>query len=66
MVLADKYRYYVTEVRRKKLSQHVDLDKVIYFTKDFHKKTAEGDTLDELNLTKLCCRRHMLSHVDID
>lgn len=25
----------------------------------------KGKILDELGLTKLCCRRHMLSHVDI-
>jgi len=65
MVLADKYRYYVTEVRRKKLSQSMDLEKVMYLTKDIHEKTIEGEVMDELGLTKMCCRRHMLSHVDI-
>ena len=29
-------------------------------------KTPEGKTLDKLNLTKICCRRHMLTHVDIE
>ena len=28
-------------------------------------KTAEGKALDDLKLTKPCCRRHMLSHVDL-
>ena len=28
-------------------------------------KTAEGKALDDVNLTKPCCRRHMLSHVDL-
>ena len=65
MVLADKYRYYVTEVRRKKLTQSIDVDKVMYLTKDFHKKTIEGDVMDDLGLTKMCCRRHILTHVDI-
>jgi DNA-directed RNA polymerase I, II, and III subunit RPABC5 len=65
MVLANKYRYYVTEVRRKKLSQSMDLEKVMYLTKDNHKKTIEGEVMDDLGLTKMCCRRHMLSHVDI-
>ena len=65
MVLADKYRYYVTEVRRKKLSQSIDLEKVMYLTKDVHEKTIEGEVMDDLGLTKMCCRRHMLSHVDI-
>ena len=65
MVLADKYRYYVTEVRRKKLSQSMDLEKVMYLTKDVHEKTIEGEVMDDLGLMKMCCRRHILSHVDI-
>ena len=65
MVLADKYRYYVNEVRRKKLTKSMDLEKVMYLTKDFHEKTIEGEVMDDLGLTKMCCRRHMLSHVDI-
>jgi DNA-directed RNA polymerase I, II, and III subunit RPABC5 len=65
MVLADKYRYYVTEVRRKKLTQNIDLEKVMYLTKHVHEKTIEGEILDDLGLMKMCCRRHMLSHVDI-
>ena len=64
MVLADKYRYYVMEVRRKKLSQSMDLEKVMYLTKDVHEKTIEGEVMDDLGLMKMCCRRHMLSHVD--
>jgi len=65
MILADKYRYYVTEVRRKKLTQNIDLEKVMYLTKHVHEKTIEGEILDDLGLMKMCCRRHMLSHVDI-
>ena len=32
--------------------------------KDFE-KSIEGQVLDELKLTKQCCRRHMLTHVDV-
>lgn len=28
-------------------------------------KTAEGKALDELGVTKMCCRRHILTHVDL-
>jgi DNA-directed RNA polymerase I, II, and III subunit RPABC5 len=28
-------------------------------------KTAEGKALDELDVTRICCRRHFLSHVDL-
>ena len=71
MVIADKYRFYVEEVRKKKLSKKgndksIDIDKIIYLTKEFHEKTPEGEVLDELNMTKMCCRRHFLTHVDIE
>jgi len=69
MVLADKYRYYLEEVRKKKLAAKmgdVHLDKILYLTKDVQDKTPEGEVLDELGLTKMCCRRHFLTHVDID
>ena len=66
MVLANKYRFYKEEVRKRKLSKSMDVDKVIYLTKEFNDKTPEGEVLDELNLLKMCCRRHFLTHVDIE
>jgi DNA-directed RNA polymerase subunit N len=65
-VLADKYRYYQDKVRKMKLDSNTDPDKVIYLTKNYNKKAPEGIILDELSLTKMCCRRHMLTHVDIE
>ena len=64
-VLADKYRYYLAEVRKIKLSRNLDVDKVIYLTSEYIDKTPEGEVMDALGLTKMCCRRHMLTHVDI-
>jgi DNA-directed RNA polymerase subunit N (RpoN/RPB10) len=71
MVIADKYRFYVEEVRKKKLAKRgndksIDIDKIIYLTQEFHEKTPEGEVLDELNMKKMCCRRHFLTHVDIE
>jgi DNA-directed RNA polymerase subunit N (RpoN/RPB10) len=71
MVIANKYRYYVEQVRKKKLArkrndESFDIDKVLYLTKEFSEKTAEGEVLDELNMKKMCCRRHFLTHVDIE
>ena len=66
LVLADKYRYYQGEVRRIKLSQGLNLNKVVYLTKDKIEKTPEGQVLDDLGLKNVCCRRHMLTHVDIE
>lgn len=66
MVLADKYRFYQNEVRRIKLLQGKSTESVIYLTKDNVEKTTEGTVLDDLGLVKVCCRRHMLTHVDIE
>ena len=41
-------------------------EKVVYLTKDTIDKTPEGEVLDKLLLNKMCCRRHMLTHVDIE
>ena len=65
-VLADKYRYYQGEVRRIKIMKNMDTEKVMYLTKDTVEKTVEGEVLDSLGLHAPCCRRHMLTHVDIE
>jgi len=65
-VLADKYNYYLTQVRKIKESRDMDVNKVVYLTKEFIDKTPEGEVLDKLSLTKMCCRRHLLTHVDIE
>jgi len=65
-VIADKYRYYLEQVRKRKLAKDMDVDRVLYLTKEFSEKTPEGEVMDELGLTKMCCRRHMLTHVDIE
>jgi len=44
----------------------LSVDKVVYLTKNNMDKTAEGKILDDLHLTRPCCRRHMLTHVDIE
>lgn len=65
-VLANKYRYYLEKVREKRLAAGMDDSKVLYLTSEFREKTFEGQVLDELGFKKICCRRHMLSHVDIE
>lgn len=65
-VLADKYRFFQEEVRKIKLSRGLNVDKVVYLTKEKIEKTPEGTVLDDLGLSNVCCRRHMLTHVDIE
>jgi DNA-directed RNA polymerase subunit N (RpoN/RPB10) len=71
-VLADKWNYFKqksAEMDAKQNEKELTLDdlkvnesnnKDNYF--DTNKK---GHILDELGLTKICCRRHMLGHVDL-
>ena len=71
MVLADKYRYYTQEVQRRKITKRdlnadLDINKIVYLTKEFSEKTPEGEVMDNVGLTRMCCRRHILTHVDID
>lgn len=71
-VLANKYRYFLEQVRKKKLEKMGAgedsgyIQKTIYLTKENTAKTAEGEVLDDLKLTDPCCRRHLLTHVDIE
>lgn len=65
-VLADKYRWYQTEVRKIKMAKDMTIEKVVYLTKESTEKTPEGEVMDKLKLKKYCCRRHMLTHVDIN
>jgi DNA-directed RNA polymerase subunit N len=60
-VLADKYRWYQEKVSAAKKSKDPE-----YFSETNTKKTIEGLVMDELKLNKPCCRRHMLTHVDIE
>ena len=59
-VLADKYEFYKKQVILEKLKDGQDVDDVVYLESSNIKKTVEGKVMDQLQLTKLCCRRHML------
>jgi len=61
-VLGDKWNEY----KRKVKSVEVEEEELEYMTEENVKKTIEGVVMDELGLKKMCCRRHMLSHVDIE
>lgn len=65
-VLANKYRYYEREVRKRNIANSSNVDEVVYLTEDNKDKTPSGEVLDKLKLNKICCRRHMLTHVDIE
>ena len=63
-VLANKYITYQQEVRKIKHAENISND-VLYLNEKNNVKSPEGRVLDKLQLKNICCRRHMLSHVDI-
>ncbi len=71
-VLANKYRYYLREVRKLKMASSdlsegpIHIEDIVYLTNENKTKTSEGIIMDNLKLTRICCRRHMLTHVDIE
>ena len=64
--MADKYRFYVDEVRRLKAEKGIKADAVVYLTAKNVEKTVEGQVMDKMKLDQPCCRRHFLTHVDIE
>lgn len=59
-VLADKWRYY--ERRVKEANDNPPQPRS---ATDIPDRTHEGRVLDELGVTKICCRRHFLTTVDM-
>jgi DNA-directed RNA polymerase subunit N (RpoN/RPB10) len=59
--LADKWDYYDREVKKlEKEATDEKKDELKYFD-----KVKSGKILDELGLTRYCCRRHMIGQVDM-
>jgi DNA-directed RNA polymerase I, II, and III subunit RPABC5 len=61
-ILAGKWLAYLKKVEEYRKTDNVA--GMVYLTQTTT-KTAEGKALDDLGLTKVCCRRHMLTHVDL-
>jgi DNA-directed RNA polymerase I, II, and III subunit RPABC5 len=64
-VLAGKWLTYIEKVKEfKKKDGRPENDEMLYLTQSTT-KTAEGRALDEIGVVRTCCRRHMLTHVDL-
>ena len=59
-VLADKWNYYKKEIEKTNSE-----DSVLNVNSKTMQQTKEGKALDNLGLKRYCCRRMMLSHVDL-
>ena len=65
-VIADKYNTYCTKVTeyRKEMGMPNE-DTILKVSREGVTQTPEGKALDELKLTRYCCRRMMLAHINL-
>lgn len=60
--LATKWKTYLGLVKTyRKQDGRSEKDELVYLTQTT-KSTAEGRAMDDLGLTRECCRRHFLTH----
>ena len=59
-LLCDKYEYFLQETAK----AEDDKTNMVRVGKNFD-ESAKGKVLDQIGLDRICCRRHMLSHVDL-
>jgi|TARA_B110000037_G_scaffold92763_1_gene109279 DNA-directed RNA polymerase subunit N (RpoN/RPB10) len=66
-VIAHLWEEYLNKIQEKYIEDNIpeDTKKRFIDIDTLRKKTIEGQTLDKMNITKYCCRRMMLSHVDL-
>ena len=70
-VLADKWVYY--QEKCKEIEKRVDTSKLTIEDlrideknkSTYFEESSKGELLDNSGLKKICCRRHMLGHVDL-
>ena len=60
-ILADKYVYYKKELDKSKNNE----DTIINVNAKNIQQTPEGKALDKVGLKMYCCRRAVLSHIDL-
>lgn len=64
-VIGNKYQYYIREIVKRKEQLGEIPQEIQYLDDKSIDKTIEGVLLDELKLKDICCRRHLLTHVNI-
>ena len=66
-VISSKYEKYQKRVREKKLavSKDPNTPSIVEVNNRDVKKTPEGEVLDELGFTRYCCRKILLTHIDL-
>jgi hypothetical protein len=66
-VIGDSYLYYVQKVREKKLALKLDATKpsILEISAGDLQKTPEGEVMDDLGFTRYCCRKVLLTHIEL-
>jgi DNA-directed RNA polymerase I, II, and III subunit RPABC5 len=67
-VVADLWEPYMerlTEEYKKSHSDNNYTSSILLYTTDVTNQTIESKVLDELGITRFCCRRMLLTHVDL-
>ena len=66
-VIGDKYYEYHKRVKAKKMTKNMDVNKdsVIEINHDEMVKTPEGEAMDELGLIRYCCRKTIMTHIEL-
>jgi DNA-directed RNA polymerase I, II, and III subunit RPABC5 len=63
-VIAHLWDEYINRIQMAYLENDTKKDRFVDI-ETLEKKTIEGKIMDELKLKRYCCRRMMLSHVDL-
>ena len=64
-VLAGKWLSYLDKVKELKKKDGRPENDEIQYLNQLTTKTAEGKALDELGINRMCCRRHILTNLDL-
>ena len=66
-VIAHLWEDYLNKIQMAYIDEDIKNNKKKRFIEieELENKTIEGKTLDEMNVQRYCCRRMMLSHVDL-
>ena len=65
-LVGDKWYTYLDKVNEKKIKNNeMNGDNIIYIKNAVVTKSSEGVVLDDLGMTRYCCRRMFLSNADI-
>jgi DNA-directed RNA polymerase subunit N (RpoN/RPB10) len=63
--IGNKYYFFKEEVARlKKQANLPDTDTILNINTDMVEKTIEGRVLDSIGCIRLCCRAHMMGHIE--